>query len=495
MDWYMGSPEGRHDARNSERYREMTRKAREDKALRERLRPPVDRERLPRPYKADPRSNRSEPQRPRPMKPSDYTNGPVIDNETGKRVPPPKDPFAAAKGAARRYIRDPSRMARVLKPFLRAMSPMDVITFMDWLDILFKQNGLQKHKVPVLNPKYWFLKGVCQAFPVYSLDGWTSAAAFPDGERSSLHMSVGNCLSGQALPAPPVVVGNNTTVIVHGTFTSTNRCTLTRSWWRVRPSVQGRPAGTDTLPGYAWSPDPNFIRRSPGRPQSWQKILRRRHGAGALARKGWADPGPMEIVPDFPDLGWDDIPDSAYTPDSSYVPDSHWSWSNQPGSNPGTGAETSTGTETYIPVPGATRTVTDGPIERKSMSRSRRFMVALFHAIDQVSEAAEIVDALYDALPEDVKKRWSRDRRGLLDTAGQYGIDGADWKLQALYYNWHKVDVEQGLKNIVKNHLADKFIGGYQRLLPRNVGNATSEGDKAFAEFLDDILSQLMEFG
>ena len=32
-------------------------------------------------------------------------------------------------------------------------------------------------------------------------------------------------------------------------------------------------------------------------------------------------------------------------------------------------------------------------------------------------------------------------------------------------------------------------------MLPRNIGNATSEGDKAVAKFLDDILSQLMEFG
>lgn len=112
--------------------------------------------------------------------------------------------------------------------------------------------------------------------------------------------------------------------------------------------------------------------------------------------------------------------------------------------------------------------------ERKVQSRSARIGMAIFCALDWLSEIAEIVDALYDALPPDVKKRWGRGRdgRGFIDQAGQYGIDGADWKLQALMHNWHKVDMNAGLENIVKNAVEDQLIGAVQRKMPRNVINA-----------------------
>lgn len=112
--------------------------------------------------------------------------------------------------------------------------------------------------------------------------------------------------------------------------------------------------------------------------------------------------------------------------------------------------------------------------ERKARSRSAAVGIALFRALDWISEAAEVVDALYDALPADVKARWGRGRdgRGFVDQAGQYGIDGADWKLQALYHNWHKVDVPLAIKNIVKNGVEDKVIGGISRTVPKQVINA-----------------------
>jgi hypothetical protein len=86
--------------------------------------------------------------------------------------------------------------------------------------------------------------------------------------------------------------------------------------------------------------------------------------------------------------------------------------------------------------------------------------------LDRLSEAAEVVTAIYDALPKDVRKRWDRDpatgkkrkfRDG--DQMGQYGLDGADWKLQALAANWHKVDINEAVKNILANHLEDKLYG------------------------------------
>lgn len=113
-------------------------------------------------------------------------------------------------------------------------------------------------------------------------------------------------------------------------------------------------------------------------------------------------------------------------------------------------------------------------VRRAPTTKGARFGYALYRAVDRISENAELVDAMYDALPDDVKKRWEKGRkkRGPVDSFGQYGVDGADWKLQALWHNWHKMDAVEAVKNIVKNQLEDTIIGNINRQLPKQVGNA-----------------------
>lgn len=109
----------------------------------------------------------------------------------------------------------------------------------------------------------------------------------------------------------------------------------------------------------------------------------------------------------------------------------------------------------------------------------------VMNAMDIISEASEFVDALYDALPDDVRKRWDQKGRGLMDSAGQYGIDGADWKLNALWHNWHKVDIEQAIKNIIANELQDKILGKYQQALPKNIGHVADAGSLGLNDLID----------
>lgn len=87
--------------------------------------------------------------------------------------------------------------------------------------------------------------------------------------------------------------------------------------------------------------------------------------------------------------------------------------------------------------------------------------------VDFVSERSEDVDCVYAALPKSVRQKWGKGRqnRGLLDNAGQYGIDGADWKLQAIWHNHDKVDWDQALECMVINQIEDKVIGAFQRQL------------------------------
>lgn len=98
---------------------------------------------------------------------------------------------------------------------------------------------------------------------------------------------------------------------------------------------------------------------------------------------------------------------------------------------------------------------------RKRDHKARGAIQKLLHMLDIVSESAEVVDAIFDALPCDVQKRAKkgRKRRGLIDNAGQYGIDGADWKLAAIADNWNAVDGGLAVANVIRNELQDRAYG------------------------------------
>lgn len=96
----------------------------------------------------------------------------------------------------------------------------------------------------------------------------------------------------------------------------------------------------------------------------------------------------------------------------------------------------------------------------------------MFRTLAVISEVAEVIDALFEALPQSTQDRymgkprwwqmppeWQRDNQGLLDRAGQYGIDRADVKLVALWYNWYSVDVDKFIKNVGSNLLFDRIVG------------------------------------
>lgn len=130
--------------------------------------------------------------------------------------------------------------------------------------------------------------------------------------------------------------------------------------------------------------------------------------------------------------------------------------------------------------------------ERKAMSKSKKFAVLLFKALDKVSESCEVVDAIYQTLPKSTRKRWDQKNRGLIDNAGQYGLGGCDWKAQAIYYNSEKIDVCRSMLGVLKNHYQDIFIGRLQADRPVNTGNAVASGDKAFAKWLDQQLDETL---
>lgn len=140
-----------------------------------------------------------------------------------------------------------------------------------------------------------------------------------------------------------------------------------------------------------------------------------------------------------------------------------------------------------IGAPGPTAPPKPGVKERKALGAMR----TVLRVLDAISEGAEVVDAFYEALPAKTRKKWDcGGSRGLIDNAGQYGIDKADCKLRALWHNWHKVDIETAARNVVANQLQDRVIGDLSRLQPKNVGRATEDGQKLVNDLLEAIFEE-----
>lgn len=390
-------------------------------------------------------------------KPYDYPTRP-------RRKPVPESPMPEAPARPFRTVR-PSRIT-----LGRLYAGFAVVDAVDQL--LYPMPGL-----PPMLPSNWYW---CTGPGPMPLVNWYNAPYF---------RAFGSCAQSVPLLAQAPGPGVGTPL--------PNRANRERYWWRdyltpggiTRGAVVGNvrstgasaaqplPVSVDLSPAHGGSPDANAQRWAPG--------------------DAVGEPRPFVLG-----TGAAVSPRSFANSDLAYQPDYQWMWS------PGVGLVD------FGPpsVPGPTGPVTLRPPrpgrppsepvrrepprerekQRKAVTKTAKIGIALFRALDAASESAEIVDAIYDALPEDVKKRWWRpDRQG--DNFGQYGLGGADWKLQALYYNWHRVDVVQAIKNIIKNELTDQTIGRIQAGLPVNTGQAFSQGEREFAQLLDEWFAD--EFG
>lgn len=463
--WYRGSKEGRVDAQYSDAAR--TKKANRPNPRYPPLPPVEAQKRPPVPYRPDPRSNRPKPVRPVPLGPGDYGNGIVIDNETGKPVKPPKNPFASPPVTRGGLPVSGRRWPRVRVPGL------------PWVDLV--EAGLplvfpnpDKTKPPILPSNYRWCNG-----PVGSPPGlnYISTPYFHSSGTCNLTLP----LTGQAGATFPGVslslVRHNWRRDYRTTFFDRNVVLGTVE--RIGGAVAVQPQPFQPYIEVRGRTDPNRQRFDRPRPEY--------------------DPRPR-VVP-APATGT--VPAMAPTPDSPYAPDGAWQWdpAHVPGTEsdfgsinrPGTGTVPATVTPGAPYIPPVTRAppTIPGERQRKILTRSAKIGIALYKALDAVSETAEVVEAIFEALPDDVQKRWRHCNKKYQGSSfGQYGVGGAHCKLQAIYHNIHRLDVEQALKNILKNELQDRIIGGMQAGLPKNTGAAHAEAEKRLAKWLDDIFSE-----
>lgn len=165
------------------------------------------------------------------------------------------------------------------------------------------------------------------------------------------------------------------------------------------------------------------------------------------------------------------------------LPPFEWTWTSAPAGSP-------------APRPPTKRPPPSGMKEKKT--RSRKIMVAFFEVMDAISENSEVINGFYEALPDAVQNKWKcakKKGRQFIDSAGQYGIDHVDCKLEALWHNWHQVDAGEAIMNVAKNLTEDQLYGLLHKHLPPGAMQAMPDDTgKAWNEWVNGAL-ELIFFG
>ena len=230
-----------------------------------------------------------------------------------------------------------------------------------------------------------------------------------------------------------------------------------QTYWRETQILT--PTSLPVQPLYKASP-------MPGQPVPWE----------APVIRPWEVAEPVPAPEPNPNAKPGTVPSPAPPPGDAPdtepdAPPKNWpsgSWEASQSFDPSTGQ-----TDNVIRPAAKPKPAERGTKERKVRSRG----VSIFKMMDLLSETADVVDAVYDALPDKVKRRWKCGKtrmKGLsIDRAGQYGLGEADCKARAIWHNFDSLDLPKALVNVVKDEIEDRLIGAghaaQDRLRPRKV--------------------------
>lgn len=310
-------------------------------------------------------------------------------------------------------------------------------------------------------PAGWKVQHHCTTGPPSNWNGYVR------GPRTNTTTSSNQCLSGQAIGGDPpggeLEFDLDSGLLKSGQWNLSGSTRFSSFWYQYDPSPAQEVRHKHWI---TYERSPNVTK--PGASLEYQPWL---FFPSALP----FNPNVMRQMPGFPSSEIEYV-----VPPQEAIPED-WQASLTPAAEP-------------FPRGHARRPPASYEREGKYMSKSARVGVAVYKALDEFSESAELVDSIYQALPKSVRQRWEKDRpkSRIGDQFGQYGLEGSDWKLQALWHNWHKVDLEQAIKNIIANHIEDKVIGAYSKHLPRNTVNAFAGGDSE--AIVSKQLKKIFEF-
>lgn len=98
-----------------------------------------------------------------------------------------------------------------------------------------------------------------------------------------------------------------------------------------------------------------------------------------------------------------------------------------------------------------------GRTEREGKIKAPKALALALHAIAPVTEMFDLIEALYDALPEEYRPRYK-------DTPYEKLFTTPQEKFAALYQHFDKVNLYDALQNIASNEIEDRIIGTFGQM-------------------------------
>lgn len=111
------------------------------------------------------------------------------------------------------------------------------------------------------------------------------------------------------------------------------------------------------------------------------------------------------------------------------------------------------------PIPNPRQAPKPREREIKMKLRGPKWIYGLQKLYHEYTEANDVIDAIYEALPENLRKGAEKARKKELKNAGKKQIIGPQDKLEVLYHNLDRVDLNEAFKNILKNQIEDAAVG------------------------------------
>lgn len=282
--------------------------------------------------------------------------------------------------------------------------------------------------------------------PAYNL-GWSGIVDSGLAETASLHGFVNSCLAGQAPqdvfdPWNPASITSGTRSNAIGRTVSvpgpSYRCQMQVSF--VRPST-----GLATLTPY---PTLQVAIPSafalPALPATSWPITAFPDEFAPLVTPAYADAIPWALVPSRPRPDEEVLP--RLRPSRKPVDWSIAITSPAPSAD-GFNSGKPPRFHDYVPP-----SETPNPKDKERKLRPGPRLARIIRYLGAVTEAADTVDALYDALPSRYRPRYKKTKYEKRNVS-------YNEKLEALYNHWDQVDMSQAIQNLIEENVKDRIYG------------------------------------
>jgi len=281
--------------------------------------------------------------------------------------------------------------------------------------------------------------------PAYNL-GWSAAGRSSQSNNATIEGFTDGCLAGQAVPAAGLFNPFNPSYVT-SSFRSVGigkTIAVSESSYRVQyQKAFTRPSTGDPTPYPEYIAPVMALALPSVRPEMWS-ITAAPDDYPPFAAPELTPPIPWRLAPQRARLAQEDERLPVMQPSRQY---NLWSIAL---STPSEDGNNNFKPPRYHDAVAPSERPNRPDKERKL--KARPIVQGALKVIGTVTEGADLVDAIYDALPERFRPRWKNTNHVKRKLTYKE-------KLQALYDHWDQVDLPEAVKNIVVNQIEDYFYG------------------------------------